>query len=133
MSTDYPLLRQALARFFGDDHRLIAHFEQQAQTVEETGQAASETAQATELLQDATVIVLSSNRALTNERLLRRGLGVRMFDTGTALIIEAGDSLRALADPESLGDYVDDVAAAAGGVEVNEFYRNGSVLMIRVA
>lgn len=32
-----------------------------------------------------------------------------------------------------IGNYADDAAAAAGGVAVGEMYRNGSVLMIRVA
>jgi hypothetical protein len=32
----------------------------------------------------------------------------------------------------SLGNYVNDAAAAAGGVPVNGIYRNGSVLMVRV-
>jgi hypothetical protein len=31
------------------------------------------------------------------------------------------------------GDYADDAAAAAGGVAVGGLYRNGSILMIRVA
>jgi hypothetical protein len=39
------------------------------------------TAEATDALQDATVIVLSSNQAFSNERLLRRGPGVTMVDT----------------------------------------------------
>ena len=34
---------------------------------------------------------------------------------------------------DGLGDYADDAAAAAGGVLVGDLYRNGSVLMIRVA
>lgn len=133
MSTDYPILRQALARFFGNDHRLIAHFELQAKEVDETSSTAASTAEATEKLQDATVIVLSANQAFTNERLLRRGAGVRMVDTGVALIIEVDEPLRALTDPAGLGNYVDDVAAAAGGVEIGSFYRNGSVLMARIA
>jgi hypothetical protein len=33
----------------------------------------------------------------------------------------------------SLGNYTDDVAAAAGGVPVNGVYRNGNFLVIRVA
>jgi len=33
----------------------------------------------------------------------------------------------------TLIDAADDVAAAAAGVLVGEFYRNGSVIMIRVA
>lgn len=32
-----------------------------------------------------------------------------------------------------LGDYANDAAAAGGGVAVGALYRNGSVLMIRVA
>lgn len=32
-----------------------------------------------------------------------------------------------------LGDYADDTAAASGGVAVGGLYRNGSILMIRVA
>ena len=32
-----------------------------------------------------------------------------------------------------LGNYVNDAAAAAGGVPIGGAYRNGSVLMIRVA
>src|SRR5687768_15580482 len=33
----------------------------------------------------------------------------------------------------ALGDYANDAAAAVGGVGVGELYRNGSVLMVRVA
>lgn len=33
----------------------------------------------------------------------------------------------------SLGNYADDAAAAAGGVAVGQLYRNGSVVMVRVA
>jgi hypothetical protein len=33
----------------------------------------------------------------------------------------------------SLGNYTDDVSAAAGGVPVNGVYRNGNFLVIRVA
>lgn len=33
----------------------------------------------------------------------------------------------------NLGDYANDAAAATGGVPVGALYRNGSVLMIRVA
>ena len=33
----------------------------------------------------------------------------------------------------SLGNYANDVAAAAGGVTVGGMYRNGSVLMVRVS
>lgn len=33
----------------------------------------------------------------------------------------------------SLADYANDVDAAAGGVAVGEFYRNGSIVMVRVS
>jgi len=33
----------------------------------------------------------------------------------------------------SLGNYADDTAAAAGGIPVGGLYRNGSVVMVRVA
>lgn len=32
-----------------------------------------------------------------------------------------------------LGNYVDDAAAAAGGVAIGQLYRNGSVVMVRVS
>lgn len=32
----------------------------------------------------------------------------------------------------SLPNYANDAAAAAGGVEIGELYRNGSVVMVRV-
>jgi uncharacterized protein with LGFP repeats len=34
--------------------------------------------------------------------------------------------------PQSLGNYANDAAAAAGGVAVTQLYRNGSIVMIRV-
>lgn len=33
---------------------------------------------------------------------------------------------------EIKGDFADDAAAAAGGVDVGEFYRSGSVVKVRV-
>jgi hypothetical protein len=35
--------------------------------------------------------------------------------------------------PATLGNFVNDAAAAAGGVPVGRFYRNGSVVMVRVS
>lgn len=31
-----------------------------------------------------------------------------------------------------LGNYANDAAAAAGGIAINQFYRNGSVVQVRV-
>lgn len=42
-------------------------------------------------------------------------------------------ALEGVTDWPALDDYADDTAAAAGGVEIGELYRNGSVLMVRVA
>ncbi len=41
--------------------------------------------------------------------------------------------LAAQIDGSALGDFADDGAAATGGVDVGELYRNGSVVMVRVA
>jgi hypothetical protein len=38
----------------------------------------------------------------------------------------------ALMTPSSLPNFANDAAAAAGGVGVNQFYRNGSVVQVRV-
>lgn len=47
---------------------------------------------------------------------------------------EHGKALSALEGQfAGLGNYADDTAAAAGGVAIGGFYRNGSVLMVRVA
>lgn len=57
--------------------------------------------------------------------------------TGTMATREGAETLaqKTLAAPKlsGLGDYVNDAAAAAGGVPVGGVYRNGSVLMVRVA
>lgn len=127
------ILRKHLAKHFGDDHRMTAHFEEQAQTLATTSEAASSTAQTTDAMRDATVIVLSQNTEFSNERLLRRGAGISMYDTGAALIVELSGQMKVLTDPASLFNAVDDAAAAAGGVEVGQFYRNGSVIMARIA
>lgn len=50
-------------------------------------------------------------------------------DVQTALERLAGIA----ADLAASTSYADDTAAAAGGVEVGEFYRNGSAVMVRVA
>ena len=42
-------------------------------------------------------------------------------------------ALQAATDWGALADYADDTAAAAGGIEVGQIYRNGSVVMVRVS
>lgn len=127
------LPRELLAKYFGDDRRMIGFFEDQAATVDEASSSASATAETTATMRQATVIVLSSNGEFENERVLRRGPGVRMYDTGTALIVQIATELEPLLKPGDLGDYADDVAAAAGGVAVGGLYRTGSAIKFRVA
>jgi len=53
---------------------------------------------------------------------------------GSADVQTALEALAGVAAALAAGaSYVDDAAAAAGGVDVGEFYRNGSVVMVRVA
>lgn len=56
--------------------------------------------------------------------------------TGTLVTRENAETLaqKTLSAPKltALGNHVDDVAAAAGGVPVGGVYRNGSVVMVRV-
>jgi len=33
----------------------------------------------------------------------------------------------------SLGNYLDDTAAAVGGIAIGQLYRNGSIIMVRTA
>ena len=42
-------------------------------------------------------------------------------------------ALETATDWSALGNYADDTAAAAGGVEIGQLYRNGSQVMVRVA
>lgn len=62
------LRRVTLARYFGEDRRVIRAFEEQAAAVE-SSQAAAEAA--TTALEDASVLTLSPNAALKNERLFK--------------------------------------------------------------
>lgn len=103
-------------------------------------------AEATQALQDATVITLSPNETLTNERILALGPGLDANDSGAggALTIFMqfpiflnggfGCTFNLAADtnldlptegkvPSSaIGPYADDAAAAAAGVNVGEWY-----------
>jgi hypothetical protein len=128
---------------------------------------------ATESIEQATVIVLSSNTAFQNERVLKVAGGIVAGDADGDLTLSLDDSIPKLSggfalmlrvvgnsdvtlpitgqlattgnvetlrrktlDAPSLsglGNYVDDAAAAIGGIPVGGIYRNGSVLMVRVA
>lgn len=53
--------------------------------------------------------------------------------TQDILTVDAAGKVAFPAGLGALGNYANDTAAAAGGVGVGGMYRNGSVLMIRVA
>lgn len=161
------LPRDLLAKYFGDDPRLVAAFEDQSVAVLANSAAVGETA----ALKDATVIVLSANGEFTNERVLEWGEGIDVEVTDTAVILTVKDvaltqdfkatlippaevvlflpadgtlvsdteaallSNKMLSAPRlaDIPNFANDAAAAAGGVEVAQMYRNGSILMVRVA
>lgn len=90
--TPVPTLnRDALTKALNGDRRLVQAFEQQALAVGEAQDAVTVQADATEALQDATVLTLSPNATLTNERVLKLGDGVRAADDGTYLTLYVDD------------------------------------------
>lgn len=159
---DFP--RHLLEKYFGDDPRLVAAFEEQATAVDDASNASSAAVSATGAIKDAAVVVLSENSEFTNERVLEVGPGIKIevdgnkvrlsadpaavaiVEGGTVKFVALGDSdvflpltghlitaERPRADMTALGNYANDAAAAAGGVHIGDFYRNASVLMVRVA
>jgi hypothetical protein len=59
--------------------------------------------------------------------------GVRAIDPKTGLVETYWyDFFASLAGGQPLRNFANDAAAAAGGVPLNGFYRNGSVVQIRV-
>lgn len=90
--TPVPTLnRDALTLALNGDRRLVAAFEQQAQAVIENQETTGLQVEATQALQDATVLTLSPNGTLTNERVLKLGDGVRAVDDGTYLTLSVDD------------------------------------------
>lgn len=165
--------RDLLAKYFGNDPRLVRAFEDQAAAVATATDGLSTTAEATEALQDASVIVLAPNGAFTNERQLVLGQGLTATDDGSRvtvrtsatvplvnggfvvtltvggaanILLPLSGTMATLTNPEvlsnktlsapklsTIGNYVDDAAAATGGVPVGGMYRDGSTLKVRVA
>lgn len=126
--TPVPTLnREALTKALNGDRRLVTAFEQQAQAVTETQEATSLQVDATQALQDATVLVLSPNATLTNERVLKLGDGVRAVDDGTYLTLSVDDRFAHVAggfrlDLTTQADTVlvlplEGILATVGGVE----------------
>lgn len=149
--------RNLLEKYFADDPRLMAEFEEQDTAISAAAESVAAGVAATEALKDAAVIVLSPNSEFTNERLLQVGEGIDIRVTSDKVILSAKNVARTqdfdvlmtptndteVGLPETgtllsdkaiptLPNAVDDVAAAAAGVAVGAMYRNGSVLMVRV-
>lgn len=80
--------RDLLAEAFGDNQRLIAGFEEQAEIVEATAGQAATAVEATEALDAATVLVLSPNAAFSNERVVLAGAGISLIDSGSTVTIQ---------------------------------------------
>ena len=85
--------RRDLAAIFGNNERLIRAFEDQAAAVDSNSDGLQTTATATTALNEATVIVLSSNEAFANERVLALGSGLSGEDTGTELRLKVADNI----------------------------------------
>jgi hypothetical protein len=150
--------RWLLEKYFGADKRMIAEVEDLVNTVDANGATLASNAEATTALQDATVITLSANATFNNERVLKLADGLEPVDDGEFLTIQLKDVARSenyavtfiaagdsqLAVPlvgtvvvfehagDHLQDFLNDAAAAAGGVEIGQMYRNGSAVMVRV-
>ena len=153
------LLRHLLAKHFPGDERTVAAFEELNNIVLDSQSSLAANVEATSALQDATVLTLSANETLTNERILKLASGLEAVDDGQFLTIQLKDVARTenfgvtliaqgdsqLAVPlvgtvlvkehigaQVFGNYANDAAAAAAGVPIDGLYRNGSVLMVRV-
>lgn len=145
--------REDLAQIPGMSPRLLAAFEDQAQTIEDVSSSVADTG----ALKDATVIVLSANGDFTNERILQVGEGIDIKITENTVKLSVKDVARtrdhkatfvAPADvllflpPEGellsdasmpvrpvfagLTTYANDAAAASGGVPVRGAYINST-------
>lgn len=81
--------RDLLAAAFPNQPRLVSAFENQSIAVAETAEAASGNVEATTALQEATVLTLSANATLTNERVLAIGDGLTSSDDGTSYTLSS--------------------------------------------
>lgn len=84
--------RRLLGEVFSNP-RMIRAMESQAEAVDTATEGLSTQAQATELIQDASVIVLAPNGAFQGERVLVLGEGLVGVDDGSTLTIRASDKV----------------------------------------
>lgn len=143
------LTRAQISKIVGGDPRAIQAWETMQKGVQDVTGTAALNVGATQALQDATVITLSPNDTLTNERVLEVAEGLALTDTGPGgnLIIGlvyhiitnggyrltmnlASDTDVTLPPLGTLlestlggGPYATDAAAASGGVALGAPYR----------
>lgn len=82
------LNRRLLGEMYPGNPRAVRAMEAQAQAVDEATGGLSSQAEATELIQDASVIVLAPNGAFQGERVLQLGPGLSGEDDGTNLTLK---------------------------------------------
>ncbi len=87
------LPRNVLTAALGGDVRAARAFEQEAANNADTTALVASNADATDALQDATVIVLSPNATLNNERVLKLGDGITAKDDGSTLTLSVTDTV----------------------------------------
>jgi len=85
------LTREMLGRWFKGDERMIRAMEEQQRTVLASAEGLQTTAQATDKIESASVVVLASNNAFSNERVLKLGRGLTGTDIDGNLTIQTSD------------------------------------------
>lgn len=141
-----PLTRDDLSRLFPNNLKAVIAFEQLFLRLGAATEAISAGVDATDALNDATIVTLSPNNTLNNERVLAVDpSSMTITDTGGSVILGLLSAIAAtygyrlafnlggdtdVTIPYSgtmltsgIGVYADDAAAAAGGVGVGEFYK----------
>jgi hypothetical protein len=160
MSDTVALPRHLIAEMFPNNARAVAAFEALIQQITQTSFDGAETSDTASALQNATFVTLSANDVLANERVLEVGPGLSLDTSGGRAKLDTAAKNFAVSGPGSLtvviptsvtvvapssglmaigeaialgGSYANDAAAAAGGVPVHGFYRNGNAVMVRLA
>lgn len=141
-----PLTRDDLSRLFPNNLKAVIAFEQLFLRLGAATQAITSGVAATDALNDATIVTLSPNNTLNNERVLAVDSSfMTITDTGGSVVLGLLYSIAAtygyrlelglVGDTQvtipysgtmltsGIGVYADDAAAAAGGVGVGEFYK----------
>lgn len=141
-----PLTRDDLSRLFPNNLKAVIAFEQLFLRLGAATEAISAGVDATDALNDATIVTLSPNNTLNNERVLSVDpSSMTITDTGGSVILGLLSVIAATygyrlafnlgGDTDvnipysgtmltsGIGVYADDAAAAVGGVGVGEFYK----------